>query len=306
MKMNHKFIIMIIVVFLTSLTSVSAVDTQKIFFQGNETKYDYAHPLDLGYALNSSNSSDGLIYISGIVNRDVNCGTPNGGCPLWIINSDMSLEGTILNRQNNIQYYMTHVCGDMSCYRNFSTIVEWNGTSMTFLLAIDTVNRNFSAVFDDIYAGSGTSTNNASADEIRYITVWNGEPDNYITNLTIYGFEHPSIIPATVDIKPDTLNLKSNGRWVTAYIELPEDYDVSNIYVSSILLEDIIPAESHPIERGDYDSDGIPDLMVKFNRTILQNLLKERNQTGYVSLNVTGNLNDGTSFEGQDTIRVIH
>ncbi|MEW5995324.1 MAG: glycoside hydrolase family 16 protein [Candidatus Zixiibacteriota bacterium] len=31
----------------------------------------------------------------------------------------------------------------------------------------------------------------------------------------------PPVVPATVDIDPDTLNLKSQGRWITAYIELP-------------------------------------------------------------------------------------
>lgn len=35
-----------------------------------------------------------------------------------------------------------------------------------------------------------------------------------------------AVIPAEVDIDPDTLNLKSNGKWVTSYIELPHEYGV--------------------------------------------------------------------------------
>jgi PKD repeat protein len=36
-------------------------------------------------------------------------------------------------------------------------------------------------------------------------------------------------IPATIDCDPDTLNLKSEGEWITCYIELPEGYGVERI-----------------------------------------------------------------------------
>jgi len=120
----------------------------------------------------------------------------------------------------------------------------------------------------------------------------------------------PSVINATVDTNPHALNLRSRGRWITAYIELPEDYDVSDINVSTILLNDTIPAEVHPVGIGDYDEDGIPDLMVKFNRAevisyILANVnMKERFIT--ITLTVTGRLNDGTPFQGSDTIRILY
>jgi hypothetical protein len=42
--------------------------------------------------------------------------------------------------------------------------------------------------------------------------------------------------PAVNDIKPDTLNLVSNGNWITAYIELPAGYRVADINVSTIML----------------------------------------------------------------------
>jgi len=76
----------------------------------------------------------------------------------------------------------------------------------------------------------------------------------------------PPVITATVDIHPQTLNLRSRGKWITAFIELPEDYNVADINVSSIMLNDTIPAELRPLAIGDYDEDGIPDLMVKFDR----------------------------------------
>ena len=120
-------------------------------------------------------------------------------------------------------------------------------------------------------------------------------------------------INATVDIIPNILNLRSKVKYITAYIELPEDYNVSDIDVSSILLNNTIPVDPNaPIAIGDYDNDTIPDLMVKFNGTevikyILNNinmtkLIEERFLT--ITLTLTGKLKDGTQFQGSDTIRI--
>jgi len=124
----------------------------------------------------------------------------------------------------------------------------------------------------------------------------------------------PPILHATVDINPNTLNLRSKGKWITVYIELPEGRDVNDIDVSTILLNDTIPAEMHPTGIGDYDDDGIPDLMVKFYRAevisyILASvdmtaLFEERLMT--VALTVTGHLNDDTPFQGSDTIKILY
>lgn len=119
-------------------------------------------------------------------------------------------------------------------------------------------------------------------------------------------------IPATIDIDPDTLNLKSNGQWITAYIELPEGYDVANIDVNSIALTvegqdfTVDPAASTAI--GDYDGDGISDLMVKFDRAAIRDHLgvvdiDDGDKFYDITPTVTGNI-AGTPFEGSDTITV--
>ena len=123
----------------------------------------------------------------------------------------------------------------------------------------------------------------------------------------------PTVVIATVDVDPDTLNLRSRGKWITCYIELPEGNNVSATDVSSVKLNDMISAELKPVCIGDEDRDGIPDLMVKFDRAevtsyIFANvkmtqLLEERFMT--ITLTVTGYLNDGTPFQGSDTIRII-
>ena len=111
-----------------------------------------------------------------------------------------------------------------------------------------------------------------------------------------------SIYPSVVDFDPDTLNRKSKGKWVTCYIELPEAYDIEDIDISTILLNDVIQAEENPSDIGDYDLDGIPDLMVKFNRKNVIDIL----ETGdAVEIKIFNELIDGTKFEGMDYIKVI-
>lgn len=111
------------------------------------------------------------------------------------------------------------------------------------------------------------------------------------------------IIDATVDFNPNTLNQKSKGKWITVYIEFPEGFDVNDIDVSTVMLNDEIPAEIHPTGVGDKDVDGIPDRMVKFNRTAVIDFL-ENGEMVYIT--ITGELIDGTPFTGTDVIRVIH
>lgn len=125
------------------------------------------------------------------------------------------------------------------------------------------------------------------------------EYDNKRLGLNIIDWLGAPVVPATVDIDPDTANLKSMGKWITAYIRVPEDYDVNDVDISTVKLNGEIPAELHPTEIGDYDADGIADLMVKFKRQNLMAILS----VGEATLTITGEVN-GFYFEGSDTIRV--
>ncbi len=102
-------------------------------------------------------------------------------------------------------------------------------------------------------------------------------------------------IEAVIDIYPDTLNLTSRGRWITCYIWLPEGYDVAAIDPDTILLEGELEAAWSWIDEEEQV------LMVKFSRSEVQEML----QPGEIELTVTGELLNGTKFEGSDTVRVI-
>jgi hypothetical protein len=118
----------------------------------------------------------------------------------------------------------------------------------------------------------------------------------------------PPVITATVDIQPQTLNLRSRGKWITAYIELPEGYNVSDIDAATIMLNNTIPIDFEaPVEIGDYDNDTIPDLMVKFDRAMVCNFILSKGiKYGNVIMVVSSKLYwlDEVLFEGYDTIRV--
>ena len=114
-------------------------------------------------------------------------------------------------------------------------------------------------------------------------------------------------VSAIIDFDPDTLSLTSAGKWGTCYIELPEDYNVEDIVSNTVRLwtqGSEILAEEQPIAIGDYDADGIPDLMLKFSRSTLMEILRSAGHTGDVTLTVNGQITD-VVFQGTDVIRVI-
>ena len=127
---------------------------------------------------------------------------------------------------------------------------------------------------------------------------------------------------ATVDIDPDSLNLKSKSdkNAITAYMELPVEAEVSQIDINNVALDikgSIIAAQIKPSSIGDHDNDGITDIMVKFERQAVINALVDTELSFWgtisrffgwkvdINLVVNGYLHDGRHFTGEDTIKVI-
>ncbi|MEW5759566.1 MAG: PQQ-binding-like beta-propeller repeat protein [Candidatus Thermoplasmatota archaeon] len=116
-------------------------------------------------------------------------------------------------------------------------------------------------------------------------------------------------IKAVINFDPDTLNLKSKGKWVTVYIEFPYGYDVSQINISTVVLNDIVYAENNTKydfvslpEIKDRDGNGLVEFMVKFDRAMVQDILSPGDN---VEIKTIGYLFDGLPFGGKDWIRVI-
>lgn len=70
--------------------------------------------------------------------------------------------------------------------------------------------------------------------------------------------------------------------------------------------EVIAPAVVEPTVVGDYDGDGIPDLMVKFDRAAVAQYLRDNGiVSGEVDLLITGESAGGLDFSGGDSVKVI-
>jgi len=187
-----------------------------------------------------------------------------------------SLEITFTKEGTSTTFKATNIPTSQSALHQYA--VDWPALFMGEEGVTVQVDSNGDGVFEHIF----TSDNELNNDEFILQTA------------------------TTIDIDPDTLNLKSKGKWITAYIELPEGYGVGDIDISSILLNGTIPVDPNaPTAVGDYDGDGVADLMVKFNRTaVCEFILSKGITVGNVTLTVSGRLYDGTEFEGCDTIRV--
>lgn len=107
-----------------------------------------------------------------------------------------------------------------------------------------------------------------------------------------------AIIPSPVGLKvsPQTLNLKSKGKWITVQVWLPAGYNRSDVVGSSLLLLGEVPASK--VQKG----NGSRKVMAKFSRPEVQALLAPG---AAVEVTLTGELKDGTPIAGSDTIRVI-
>jgi len=106
-------------------------------------------------------------------------------------------------------------------------------------------------------------------------------------------------IGVSVEIKPDTLNLNSTGKWITAFVYIESEYDAEDIIVDSILLNSKFQAEWVKVKGS---------LTVKFERASLIEYLIEEDHIdgGDVVLTVSGRFMDGVRFTGEDTIKVVN
>jgi hypothetical protein len=126
---------------------------------------------------------------------------------------------------------------------------------------------------------------------------------NSLSNTVIVLLNRMSPAPLAMgfELTPGTLDRTSGGRWVTGFLEPAPPLAARDIDVASIRLNGTVPVDAAaPTALGDHDGDGVPDLMVKFDRVAVESTVSEGER---VPVTVTGTL-AGRSFSGTDSIRV--
>lgn len=256
------------------------------------------------------------------------------GTIAWSSQGDIYyLDGNSVTRVTNdsiYNYFLSLYDGTIAWTGNDGKIYFWDGTSVVQVSG-DGVFCSQPSLYDstiawqcggNIYYWDGTTitqvTDNfdfySSEPSFHYdMIAWQGYDGNdFEIFFAMFG---PVLVSATIDITPDTLNLQSRGKWITCFIELPDEYNVEQlkqIDINSIVLSAgefeiaSVPAKS-PTVTGDFDLDGAPDLMVKFDRKAVQDAVtKSAEGATELTLTVSGHLANGDYyFQGSDVVRII-
>ncbi|MBI4655545.1 MAG: hypothetical protein HY746_02235 [Elusimicrobia bacterium] len=129
-----------------------------------------------------------------------------------------------------------------------------------------------------------------------------------------FGFSHtvsPFLVLSQVktDLDPNILNLKSQGRFVTIFFEITGVKNTNQIVPASMAITRIndqvvtsLYAEPKPLSLEDQNQDGILELMVKFNRQSLIDVLPVAEQ---VKITLEGILVDQSPFKVDGFLRTI-
>lgn len=121
-----------------------------------------------------------------------------------------------------------------------------------------------------------------------------------IQNRTTGEEAHEGIL---VDIKPATLNLKSKGKYISALIDLPIEYDNENMILTTVKIGDSIEAKKIVFKKGVF--------IAKFKREELIGYLSSMdiNTPTTVELGLEFQFfgdNTDLTVEAKDTIKILH
>lgn len=130
--------------------------------------------------------------------------------------------------------------------------------------------------------------------------------EDFAGNITSKSVTFSIKIDATVEISPEPINTKSMAKSMKARIGFPPEYSVALIDVTTVVLTvdgQSFPAELSPATIGGYGPDGLPTLLLEFERRDVCAALD--GVSGQVTMIVEGELTDPIEFYGEDDVEVF-
>jgi outer membrane protein assembly factor BamB len=242
----------------------------------------WRHKFDRGMGTSSTAYHDGVLFVGGARDSTVYAFNAVTGAVIWEYVADAYCWGSPAVADGTVL---------ISCHDEYLYALDENDGSLLWRFLVGYRPLSGPSVADGIvFAGNH--------DGVMY-ALGGGEPPS-------------GDVDATVDCDPDSLNLRSNGKWITCYVELPSGLDPRDIDPTTVLLNDVLSPNLDPkygfvkSEESyivDHNNDGTEERMFKFDRSEVGDMLP----TGVdVVLVITGELLDGTGFEGSDTINVFN
>jgi hypothetical protein len=148
-------------------------------------------------------------------------------------------------------------------------------------------------VFDDLTQMAGFHTLTVTAED-------------FAGNATTKSVTFSVKIDATVEISPEPMNTKSMAKAMKARIGFPPEYSVAMIDVTTVTLTvdgQTFPAKPSPATIGSHGPDGLPTLLLEFERRDVCSALGDAD--GQVQMIVEGELTDLIEFYGTDDVEIF-
>ncbi|MBM4065868.1 MAG: hypothetical protein FJ266_09555 [Planctomycetes bacterium] len=174
---------------------------------------------------------------------------------------------------------------------NGSGSSDADGDTITYGWSFTTKPSGSTAVLSGATSANPTFTADKVGTYVVSLMVNDGTVNSSPDTVTITA--NAVTINVEVSIKPETINLKSKGKF-KAFIELPESYSADGVVLATVVCEGVQAIDGRVDDEGRY--------IATFNVRDLHITVSSKKEE--VTLTVSGELEDGTKFTGSDTIRV--